>query len=163
MVVYSQLGPSTICLSDINLPADERTRALNPPHSWDLPNLDQQILVAIEFTLTRASTSCTSWMSEPKCLRPVSGTSPMNSRRLSRRWPPTPSIRRQRGPKTQGLCTNDTRGVPYEAIVEYSTEHETGLIVMGLSGRSGITECLLESTTDRVTRSVDTSVFIARS
>lgn len=54
-------------------------------------------------------------------------------------------------------------GIPHEAIAEYSTEHDIDLIVMGASGHSGIKERLLGSTTDRVTRSVDTSVLIARS
>lgn len=53
-------------------------------------------------------------------------------------------------------------GFPHEAIVEYSTDHDIDLIVMGASGRSGITEQLLGSTAERVTRAVDTSVLIAR-
>lgn len=53
-------------------------------------------------------------------------------------------------------------GVPHDAIAEYSTDHNINLIIMGASGQSGITERLLGSTTDRVTRSVDTSVLIAR-
>lgn len=63
-----------------------------------------------------------------------------------------------------GVTYDETilEGVPHEAIAEYSTEHDINLIVMGASGQSGITERLLGSTTDRVTRSVDTSVLIAR-
>jgi nucleotide-binding universal stress UspA family protein len=53
-------------------------------------------------------------------------------------------------------------GFPHETIAEYSAEHEVDLIVLGPRGRSGITERLLGSTTDRVTRSVDTSVLVAR-
>jgi nucleotide-binding universal stress UspA family protein len=54
-------------------------------------------------------------------------------------------------------------GFPHEAIAEYSAEHEIDLVVLGASGRSGVTEYLLGSTTERVARSVDTSVLIARS
>lgn len=53
-------------------------------------------------------------------------------------------------------------GFPHEAITEYSAEHDTDLIVMGASGRLGIKEHLLGSTTDRVIRSADTSVLVAR-
>ena len=54
-------------------------------------------------------------------------------------------------------------GLPHESIVEYSTDHGIDLVVMGATGRSGLTERLLGSTTDRVTRSVDVSVLVARS
>lgn len=53
-------------------------------------------------------------------------------------------------------------GVPHESIAEYSTEHDVDLIVMGASGQSGLKEHLLGSTTDRVIRSVETSVLLAR-
>ncbi|AEH39136.1 universal stress protein [Halopiger xanaduensis] len=53
-------------------------------------------------------------------------------------------------------------GVPHEVIAEYSTENEIDLIVMGASGRSGLADHLLGSSTDRVVRSVETSVLIAR-
>ncbi|WP_306061160.1 universal stress protein [Natronococcus wangiae] len=53
-------------------------------------------------------------------------------------------------------------GTPHEAIAEYSTDHTIDLIVMGASGRSGIKEHLLGSTTDRVIRSADTSVLCVR-
>ncbi|WP_101297178.1 universal stress protein [Halegenticoccus soli] len=53
-------------------------------------------------------------------------------------------------------------GVPHEAIVDYSTTHDIDLISVGASGRSGIKEHLLGSTTDRVVRSSDTSVLVAR-
>lgn len=53
-------------------------------------------------------------------------------------------------------------GVPHEVIAEYSTDNGIDLIVMGASGRSGIKDHLLGSSTDRVIRSVDTSVLIAR-
>lgn len=53
-------------------------------------------------------------------------------------------------------------GDPHESIAEYSTEHDIDLVVMGTSGRSGLKERLLGSTTDRVIRTVDTSVLLAR-
>lgn len=53
-------------------------------------------------------------------------------------------------------------GVPHEVIAQYSTEHDIDLIVMGASGRSGLKEHLLGSTTDRVIRIVDISVLLAR-
>ncbi|WP_254530313.1 universal stress protein [Natrinema gelatinilyticum] len=53
-------------------------------------------------------------------------------------------------------------GDPHEVIAEYSTGHDIDLIVMGASGRSGLKEHLLGSTTDRVVRTVETSVLIAR-
>ncbi|PGF18068.1 universal stress protein UspA [Natrinema sp. CBA1119] len=53
-------------------------------------------------------------------------------------------------------------GDPHEVIEEYSTEHDVDLIVMGASGQSGLKERLLGSTTDRVVRTVETSVLIAR-
>lgn len=53
-------------------------------------------------------------------------------------------------------------GLPHEAITEYSADNGIDLIVMGASGRSGIKDHLLGSSTDRVIRSVDTSVLIAR-
>jgi len=53
-------------------------------------------------------------------------------------------------------------GDPHEVIAEYAIEHDVDLVVMGASGRSGIKERLLGSTTDRVVRTVDTSVLIAR-
>lgn len=53
-------------------------------------------------------------------------------------------------------------GIPHEAIAEYATDYTIDLIVMGASGRAGLKEHLLGSSTDRVIRSVDTSVLIAR-
>ncbi len=53
-------------------------------------------------------------------------------------------------------------GVPHEAIADYVAEHDADLVVMGASGRSGLKEHLLGSTADRVVRSVDTSVLLAR-
>jgi nucleotide-binding universal stress UspA family protein len=54
-------------------------------------------------------------------------------------------------------------GTPHDAIAGYCDEHDIDLVVMGATGRSGVTEHLLGSTTDRVARSVDASVLIARS
>ena len=53
-------------------------------------------------------------------------------------------------------------GVPHEVVVDYCVDHGIDLVVMGSTGRSGITEHLMGSTTDRVARSVETSVLIAR-
>lgn len=53
-------------------------------------------------------------------------------------------------------------GDPYEVIAEYSTEHDIDLIAMGASGRSGLKKRLLGSTPDRVIRTVDTSILLAR-
>jgi len=53
-------------------------------------------------------------------------------------------------------------GFPHETIAAYVADHDIDLVVMGASGRSGLTDRLLGSTTDRVTRSVDVSVLVAR-
>jgi len=53
-------------------------------------------------------------------------------------------------------------GVPHETIVGYCDDHAIDLVVLGSTGRSGITEHLMGSTTDRVARSVEASVLIAR-
>lgn len=54
-------------------------------------------------------------------------------------------------------------GVPHEAIAAYAGDNGIDLVVVGATGRSGLREHLLGSTTDRVARSVDTSVLLARS
>ncbi|MDF9746697.1 universal stress protein [Natrinema salsiterrestre] len=60
-------------------------------------------------------------------------------------------------------CERLTReGDPREVIVEHVADHDVDLVVMGASGRSGLKEHLLGSTTDRVVRTVDTPVLIAR-
>jgi nucleotide-binding universal stress UspA family protein len=51
-------------------------------------------------------------------------------------------------------------GIPYEAIDEYATDRAIDLTVMGTTGRSGVTERLLGSTTDRVLRRTDTPIPI---
>ncbi len=53
-------------------------------------------------------------------------------------------------------------GVPHEAIHEYAGDHDVDLVVMGASGRSGLKEHLLGSTADRVVRSTDVPVLLAR-
>lgn len=62
-----------------------------------------------------------------------------------------------------GVSYNRTtrEGDPYEVITEYSAEHDIDLIVMGASGRSGLKERLLGTTSDRVIRTVDTSILLA--
>lgn len=54
-------------------------------------------------------------------------------------------------------------GIPYEAIGEYATDRAVDLTVMGTTGRSGVTERLLGSTTDRVLRRTDTPILIVPS
>ena len=53
-------------------------------------------------------------------------------------------------------------GFPHDAVVDYCSEHDVDLVIMGASGRSGLKEHLLGSTTDRVVRSIDASVLLAR-
>ena len=53
-------------------------------------------------------------------------------------------------------------GEPHNAIAHYSTDNDVDLIVMGASGQSGLKERLLGSTADRVLRTVDVSVLLAR-
>lgn len=53
-------------------------------------------------------------------------------------------------------------GVPHEAIAEYADERDADLVAVGATGRSGLREHLLGSTADRVARSVDASVLLAR-
>lgn len=53
-------------------------------------------------------------------------------------------------------------GYPHDAIAEYAADNGVDLVVVGASGRSGVAEHLLGSTTERVARTVETSVLIAR-
>ncbi|RZH68040.1 universal stress protein [Natrinema altunense] len=53
-------------------------------------------------------------------------------------------------------------GDPHEVIEAYCDEHDVDLVTMGASGHSGVKERLLGSTTDRVVRSVEASVLVAR-
>lgn len=51
-------------------------------------------------------------------------------------------------------------GQPHVEIVEYASKSEISLIVIGASGRSGLTQFLLGSTTDRVIRKAECPVMI---
>ncbi|WP_380678146.1 universal stress protein [Salinigranum sp. GCM10025319] len=53
-------------------------------------------------------------------------------------------------------------GYPHDAIADYAADHGVDLVVVGASGRSGVAEHLLGSTTERVARAVEASVLIAR-
>lgn len=53
-------------------------------------------------------------------------------------------------------------GVPHEAITDFAAERDVDLVALGASGRSGLKDHLLGSTTERVARAVDASVLIAR-
>ncbi|WP_049954588.1 universal stress protein [Halostagnicola larsenii] len=52
-------------------------------------------------------------------------------------------------------------GTPQEAITDYSSDHSVDLIVMGQSGRSGLKEHIIGSSTDRVIRSGEAPVLVA--
>ncbi|SFS89007.1 Nucleotide-binding universal stress protein, UspA family [Halostagnicola kamekurae] len=52
-------------------------------------------------------------------------------------------------------------GTPQEAITDYSSDHAVDLIVMGRSGRSGLKERIIGSSTDRVIRSGEAPVLVA--
>ncbi|WP_224333761.1 universal stress protein [Haloprofundus halobius] len=54
-------------------------------------------------------------------------------------------------------------GNPDSAIVDYAEENAVDLVVMGATGRSGLAEKLLGSTTDRVMRSIEVPVMLVRS
>ncbi|MFW6320635.1 MAG: universal stress protein [Halohasta sp.] len=58
--------------------------------------------------------------------------------------------------------TTILEGVPHDAIVRHSADSEADLVVMGVTGRSGVAERLLGSTTERVVRAAETSVLVAR-
>lgn len=53
-------------------------------------------------------------------------------------------------------------GVPEDAIVEYSADHEINLIVIGKSDSSGLADQLLGTTTDHVLESANVSVLVAQ-
>ncbi|WP_224267987.1 universal stress protein [Haloprofundus salinisoli] len=53
-------------------------------------------------------------------------------------------------------------GDPDSAIVDYVEEHDVDLVAIGATGRSGLAERILGSTTDRVVRSVEIPVLLAR-
>ncbi|KTG08953.1 universal stress protein UspA [Haloprofundus marisrubri] len=53
-------------------------------------------------------------------------------------------------------------GNPDTAIVDYAEDNAVDLVVMGATGRAGLTEKLLGSTTDRVMRSTKIPVLLIR-
>lgn len=71
----------------------------------------------------------------------------------------------ERRAEDAGVTSNRTirEGDPHEVIAAYCDDTDADLVVMGASGRSGLKERLLGSTTDRVVRTVETSMLIARS
>lgn len=56
--------------------------------------------------------------------------------------------------------TEVVQGVPHEAIVAYTDEHDVDLLVMRKHDRSRLKETLLGSVTDRVIRLTDTPVLV---
>lgn len=54
------------------------------------------------------------------------------------------------------------KGSTADAIIDYASEHEVDVIVMGTHGRSGIDRLLLGSVADRVIRRSPISVLIAK-
>lgn len=56
--------------------------------------------------------------------------------------------------------TEVVQGVPHEAIVAYTDEHNVDLLVMRKNDRSRLKETLLGSVTDRVIRLTDTPVLV---
>lgn len=53
-------------------------------------------------------------------------------------------------------------GVPHDVIAAHVTNQDIDLVIIGISGRSGLKEHLLGSTSDRVIRPVESSVLLAR-
>lgn len=51
------------------------------------------------------------------------------------------------------------RGTPHDGILEYATDHDTELIVMGTHGRTGVKRALLGSVTEDVVRHSETPVL----
>lgn len=60
------------------------------------------------------------------------------------------------------VVTEVTHGVADEEIIEYATEQDIGLIVMGTHGRRGVDRQLLGSVTERVVRSSPVPVLTVR-
>ncbi|OKY77678.1 MAG: Nucleotide-binding protein UspA family [Candidatus Methanohalarchaeum thermophilum] len=61
-------------------------------------------------------------------------------------------------------CETSIRyGRPHEEIIEYATENEIDLIVMGTSSKKGMDRFLLGSVAEKVLRSSETPVMIVRS
>lgn len=57
------------------------------------------------------------------------------------------------------VSSSITTGPPANAILEYATDHETDMIVLGTHGRTGIGQWFLGSVTENVLRQVDVPVF----
>ncbi|MFB6184632.1 MAG: universal stress protein [Haloarculaceae archaeon] len=58
--------------------------------------------------------------------------------------------------------TSIVRGVPHEAILDYVTDNDVDLIVMGTHGRTGFDRFLLGSVTEKVVRRAPVPVHIVR-
>ena len=59
-----------------------------------------------------------------------------------------------------GVTGDVRRGRPAQVIVQYADEHDIDLIVLGRTGRDGLTKPFLGSTTRRVTRSAPVPVLV---
>ena len=60
------------------------------------------------------------------------------------------------------IRTEIAHGSPHGQILEYVTDHDIDLIVMGTHGRTGLNRYLLGSVTERVVRSADVPVLTVR-
>ncbi|WP_255167008.1 universal stress protein [Natrononativus amylolyticus] len=60
------------------------------------------------------------------------------------------------------IVTDVARGAPHGEILEYATDHDIDLIVMGTHGRTGIDRYLLGSVTEKVVRMSDVPVLTVR-
>lgn len=61
------------------------------------------------------------------------------------------------------VATDVVRGTPHQTILEYGSEHDIDLIVMGTHGRTGLDRYLLGSVTERVVRLSPIPVLTVRS
>mgnify|MGYP006272129111 CR=1 FL=1 len=60
------------------------------------------------------------------------------------------------------VVTNVLSGRPVQTILDYVTDNEIDLVVMGTHGRRGLDRFLLGSVTERVVRGADVSVLVVR-
>lgn len=60
------------------------------------------------------------------------------------------------------VTTSVIRGVPYEAILDYTEDNDIDLIVMGTHGRTGLRHFLLGSVAERVIRHTSVPVLLVR-
>lgn len=60
------------------------------------------------------------------------------------------------------LRTGIVRGQPSETILEYATDHEVDILVMGTQGRTGLERYLMGSVTERVIRAAELPVLTVR-